>query len=109
MLEAAQIVEEGTPVSKVDYAAEEYGMPMGPIRLMAEVGVEVMRKVLHQLQGAYGKNMAAPGWVAREDLAGAFARGKDNKWAVNEGIISGWVNKSDPKISEADIKDRLST
>jgi len=109
MLEAAQMVEEGTPVSKVDCIAEEYGMPMGPIRLMAEVGVEVMRKVLHQLQGAYGKNMAAPGWVSREDLAGAFARAKDNKWIVNGKIISGWVNKSDPKIPVADIRDRLST
>src|ERR1035437_7335041 len=108
-LEAGQLVEEGVPAGKVDLAAESFGLPMGPIRLIAEVGVEVMRKVLHKIQDAYGKNMAAPTWIGRDNLAEAFAKGKNGKWKVNGEIISGWVGKADPLMSQDDIQDRLYT
>lgn len=106
-LEAAQMAGEGVPAGAVDRAAENFGLPMGPIRLIGEVGVEVMRKVLHQIQGAYGKNMASPGWVMRDDLAKAFEKGRDGKWKYDEKMISGWINHSDPGLSEADISDRM--
>ena len=44
MLEAALMVDEGVAPGTVDKAAMDFGMPMGPIRLTGEVGVEVHEK-----------------------------------------------------------------
>ena len=108
-LEAAQMVEEGVPPAAVDSAAVRFGMPMGPIRLVGEVGVEVMKKVLHQIRGAYGAHMANPKWVERADLAQAFTKGTDGKWRVNGDVVRGWIAKPDPGYSTRDIQDRLYT
>jgi 3-hydroxyacyl-CoA dehydrogenase/enoyl-CoA hydratase/3-hydroxybutyryl-CoA epimerase len=106
-LEAAQMVEEGVPPQKVDAAALKFGMPVGPIRLVAEVGVEVMIKVLHQIQAHFGANLASPKWIERPDLGAAFARGKDGKWTVLSRVIKAWVGKEDPGLPAGDISDRM--
>jgi 3-hydroxyacyl-CoA dehydrogenase/enoyl-CoA hydratase/3-hydroxybutyryl-CoA epimerase len=106
-LEAAQMVAEGVPVAQVDEAAVDFGMPMGPIRLVGEVGVEVMLKALHSIVGAFQGHMAVPAWVEHPDLAKAFSKGQDGKWSVDAPLIQGWVNLPDPKLPDQDVQDRL--
>jgi 3-hydroxyacyl-CoA dehydrogenase/enoyl-CoA hydratase/3-hydroxybutyryl-CoA epimerase len=106
-LEAARMVEEGVPASRVDEAATTFGFPMGPVRLVAEVGVDVMREVVRHLQAAYGARLPAPAWIARQDLAKAFTKGKDGKWAVNGDVIAGWTGKPDPGTPVREIERRL--
>ena len=43
---AIAYVEEGNPIEKVDGAMTSFGMPLGPIRLTDEVGIDVIHKVL---------------------------------------------------------------
>jgi 3-hydroxyacyl-CoA dehydrogenase len=43
---AFQYVEEGNSIEKVDKAMVKFGMPVGPIRLTDEVGIDVPAKVL---------------------------------------------------------------
>ncbi len=43
-LNALQYVEEGNPIEKVDQAMTDFGMPVGPIRLTDEVGIDVPYK-----------------------------------------------------------------
>jgi 3-hydroxyacyl-CoA dehydrogenase / enoyl-CoA hydratase / 3-hydroxybutyryl-CoA epimerase len=43
--EAVRIVEEGTPLVLIDQAAENFGMPMGPIELADVVGLDVIMGV----------------------------------------------------------------
>jgi 3-hydroxyacyl-CoA dehydrogenase / enoyl-CoA hydratase / 3-hydroxybutyryl-CoA epimerase len=43
--EAAFLLEEGVSVEKLDEAALNFGMPMGPCRLMDEIGLDVCVKV----------------------------------------------------------------
>lgn len=43
--EAAYLLEEGVPVEVLDQAALNFGMPMGPCRLMDEIGLDVCVKV----------------------------------------------------------------
>ena len=43
--EAAYMLEEGVSVDAIDEAALNFGMPMGPCRLMDEVGLDVCYKV----------------------------------------------------------------
>ena len=43
--EAAYLLEEGVPMEAIDEAALNFGMPMGPCRLMDEIGLDVCVKV----------------------------------------------------------------
>ncbi len=45
MIEAFRYVEEGNPIEKVDGAMTRFGMPVGPIRLTDEVGIDIPYKV----------------------------------------------------------------
>ena len=55
--EAAYLLQEGmTPVA-IDAIAEKFGMPMGPIELVDQVGIDVGYKVAHILEEAFGARM----------------------------------------------------
>ncbi len=45
LLNALQYVEEGNAIEKVDGAITKFGMPVGPIRLTDEVGIDVPHKI----------------------------------------------------------------
>jgi 3-hydroxyacyl-CoA dehydrogenase/enoyl-CoA hydratase/3-hydroxybutyryl-CoA epimerase len=45
-MDALDFVEKGNPVEKVDAAFVQFGMPVGPIRLIDEVGIDVSYNVL---------------------------------------------------------------
>ena len=45
LLEAVEMYEEGVPAEKIDQAALNFGMPMGPIELADTVGLDVCRSV----------------------------------------------------------------
>jgi 3-hydroxyacyl-CoA dehydrogenase/enoyl-CoA hydratase/3-hydroxybutyryl-CoA epimerase len=107
ILEAVQMVEEGVPVAKVDAAAVAFGMPVGPIKLIGEVGVEVITKVFGILNDHYKDHLPQPKWITREDLKLAFPKGADGKLQLQAAMIEGWVGKPDPNYPELDIQDRL--
>ncbi len=52
--EAAILLEEGVPFKKLEDAALNFGMPMGPLRLMDEVGIDVADKVAKILNKGLG-------------------------------------------------------
>jgi len=45
LVNALKYVEEGNPIEKVDRAMTRFGMPVGPIRLTDEVGIDIPYKV----------------------------------------------------------------
>lgn len=51
MLEAVSLLEEGIEGPVIDKAAEEFGMPMGPIELADTVGLDVCLAALEKLSG----------------------------------------------------------
>lgn len=55
--EAIHLVSEGCPIPEIDAALVGFGMPMGPVELIDEVGVDVGDKVLHILHAAFGERM----------------------------------------------------
>jgi 3-hydroxyacyl-CoA dehydrogenase/enoyl-CoA hydratase/3-hydroxybutyryl-CoA epimerase len=107
ILEATQLVAEGVPPEKVEAAATEFGMPVGPLKLIGEVGVPVIVHVLGILKQHYSDHLPSPDWIARPDLERAFTRDKAGKMHVFYDSISGWVNKPAPDYPMADIEDRL--
>ncbi|MCX5851607.1 MAG: 3-hydroxyacyl-CoA dehydrogenase NAD-binding domain-containing protein, partial [Deltaproteobacteria bacterium] len=46
LVNALQYAEEGNPIENVDKAMTKFGMPVGPIRLVDEVGIDVPYKAL---------------------------------------------------------------
>jgi 3-hydroxyacyl-CoA dehydrogenase/enoyl-CoA hydratase/3-hydroxybutyryl-CoA epimerase len=55
--EATFMVADGAPIEELDAAILEFGMPMGPMELIDEVGIDVGEKVSHILNEAYGARM----------------------------------------------------
>ena len=57
--EAVHLFEEGESFEKIDGLLSAFGMPMGPFRLMDEVGLDVGYKVAKILEEGYGMRMQA--------------------------------------------------
>lgn len=60
MNEAARLVLAGEPIEVVDQAMVQFGFPVGPMKLMDEVGIDVAAKVAPILANAFGDRFAAP-------------------------------------------------
>lgn len=54
LLDAAELFEAGIEAEKIDRALLEWGMPMGPLRLIDEIGIDVTIDIAATLERAYG-------------------------------------------------------
>lgn len=61
LIESAWMFEEGTEIERIDGLLEKFGMPMGPLALVDEVGLDIGYKVAKVLEDAYGDRMRVPG------------------------------------------------
>jgi len=118
LMEAGHLLAEGVSPELIDAAATSYGMPMGPVRLLDEIGLDVASKVAHVMEEAYGARMAGPsfsselvaqGRLGRKSGAGFYRYQGNNPVVDNElqtllGIVvpEGAVS---PDIQE--VQDRL--
>jgi 3-hydroxyacyl-CoA dehydrogenase/enoyl-CoA hydratase/3-hydroxybutyryl-CoA epimerase len=55
--EAAYLLAEGCSPERIDALAERFGMPMGPVELADQVGLDVAYKVARILQENFGERM----------------------------------------------------
>lgn len=63
--EAGWLLAEGATIEEIDSAAKAFGMPMGPLRLVDEVGIDVSSHAGVSMHGALGDRLApAPTLVA---------------------------------------------
>ena len=58
MNEAGFLLADGASVDAIDRAAKRFGMPMGPLRLIDEVGIDVSRHAGQALYEALGDRMS---------------------------------------------------
>ena len=49
LAEALVMATEGTPITDIDTAMKDWGMPMGPFELLDEIGLDVAAHVLRSL------------------------------------------------------------
>jgi 3-hydroxyacyl-CoA dehydrogenase/enoyl-CoA hydratase/3-hydroxybutyryl-CoA epimerase len=71
--EAGWLLQEGAAVDDIDEALLEFGMPMGPLRLLDEIGLDVARhaaRVLHDALGDRLKPAAALAALEGAELLG---------------------------------------
>ena len=55
LLDAAELFESGLDANKIDNALVQWGMPMGPLRLIDEIGVDITVNIGNTLEKAYGR------------------------------------------------------
>lgn len=60
LTEAAHLLAEGYSVYDIDKAALRFGMPMGPLRLLDEIGLDVATHVAEIMVQGYGDRMKGP-------------------------------------------------
>ena len=104
MAEAFDLYAEGVPLEKIDAAAEAFGMPMGPVELADNVGLDVALHVARILGGAFDRpipnaleQQVAAGHLGRKSGRG-FYEYRDGK-AVKPARQAG--------RSSQDLQDRL--
>jgi 3-hydroxyacyl-CoA dehydrogenase / enoyl-CoA hydratase / 3-hydroxybutyryl-CoA epimerase len=116
--EAAWLLAEGAAIEKVDRALRRFGMPMGPYRLLDEVGLDVARHAGAVMTEAFGERLQPPApMIALEqtELLGrkggrGFYRYEDGREkGVNEEIyakLAGAVPAERVVVDEQQILDR---
>jgi len=60
MSEAANLVLAGEPIDKIDKVMVKFGFPVGPLKLMDEVGIDVGTKIIPFLVAEFGERFTAP-------------------------------------------------
>lgn len=75
--EAAHLLVDGASVEAVDAAMERWGFPVGPFRLMDEVGIDVGAHIVEVMVSAFGERMAGPEMMSR--LVADDRRGRKNR------------------------------
>jgi 3-hydroxyacyl-CoA dehydrogenase/enoyl-CoA hydratase/3-hydroxybutyryl-CoA epimerase len=58
--EALTILSEGASIEDIDRALEQFGMPVGPITLLDEVGIDVGAHIITVLKEAFSERLVIP-------------------------------------------------
>src|SRR5881392_3992071 len=97
LLEAAELFESGVDAEQLDRALVEWGMPMGPLRLIDEIGVDITIDIGNTLEKAYGQRdhvAAVLLWLCDQQMLGrktgaGFYKYEGMKQAPND-LLARW-------------------
>lgn len=98
--EAANILLEGEPVDVIDQALTRFGFPVGPLKLIDEVGLDIGTKILPVMEEKLGKRFALP--EALEKLVEDGRKGRKNKRGFYQYSKQPWYAKFTHKRSPVD-------
>ena len=77
MNEAAEVLLSGEPIEHIDQSLVKFGFPVGPVKLLDEVGIDVGTKIGPILQAQFGDRFASnPGF---NKILADDRKGKKNK------------------------------
>ncbi|HWX19474.1 MAG TPA: 3-hydroxyacyl-CoA dehydrogenase NAD-binding domain-containing protein [Candidatus Binatia bacterium] len=74
LIAAGSLFEAGFAIEDIDEAMLDFGMPMGPLRLLDEVGIDVALRVAQTLAGTYRDRVVLPETLSRMVQAGLLGR-----------------------------------
>jgi 3-hydroxyacyl-CoA dehydrogenase/enoyl-CoA hydratase/3-hydroxybutyryl-CoA epimerase len=108
MLEAMMMLDEKIDKTVIDAAAKKFGMPVGPIELADQVGLDICLDVGDMLRSKFGNALpSTPAWLRDKVAKGELGR-KTGKgfytWKDGKADTSGMSAISEPS---AEMIDRL--
>jgi 3-hydroxyacyl-CoA dehydrogenase / enoyl-CoA hydratase / 3-hydroxybutyryl-CoA epimerase len=116
--EAVRLFAAGCSPRRIDHLMLDFGMPMGPLRLLDEVGLDIAEHASASLFAAYGARMQpctdldamrAPDRMGRKTGRGFYVYPKGKK--VRETLASDLAKfqsaKTADRFTDAEIVDRL--
>ncbi len=95
LVEAVHLFREGVPVAEIDRALEDFGLPMGPLRLADEVGLDIASHVARDLAerlphlaapGDTLERLIAHGWLGKKSGRGFYTHPTRGKAKPNPGL-----------------------
>ena len=114
LAEAVGFVERGQSIPVIDKALRDFGMPMGPLELIDEIGVDIARKVAHVLLDAFGDRipslalidrMASEGSLGKKSSLGFYRYERGRRTGPNPALAS--LATSREAVPNAEIADRM--
>jgi 3-hydroxyacyl-CoA dehydrogenase/enoyl-CoA hydratase/3-hydroxybutyryl-CoA epimerase len=104
LLEALVMLDEGVDRETIDYAAEAFGMPMGPIELADQVGLDICLDVAESLKKTIEKSLPdIPDWLRDKVQRGEVGR-KSGKgfygWKEGEAQKSGKPGRPSDELTD---------
>jgi len=116
LVEAVRIFDEGHAPLDIDRAMLDFGMPMGPLRLCDEVGLDTSLHVARDLEARLPEPvplsdtldaMIARGWLGRKSGRGFYVHGgRGSRESVNPELAR-LRQAGTPRSAPADSRDRL--
>ncbi|HEY5037171.1 MAG TPA: 3-hydroxyacyl-CoA dehydrogenase family protein, partial [Chthoniobacterales bacterium] len=111
ILEAAELFEKGVDAKEIDDALRNWGMPMGPLRLIDEIGVDITVDIAATLEKAFGARAATPAILQKMRAAKMLGRKTGSGFYKYEGktqspneSLQEWRGSG---ASEQDLAQRL--
>jgi 3-hydroxyacyl-CoA dehydrogenase/enoyl-CoA hydratase/3-hydroxybutyryl-CoA epimerase len=99
LLEAARLVQDGVGARLIDDAMRDFGMPMGPLRLLDEVGLDVALHVARTLETAFPRRAAVPGYLDDWVRSGRLGR------KSGRGFYEYHGRRESPAVAGSDLGD----
>ena len=90
MLEAMVMLDEKIDKLTIDAAAEKFGMPMGPIELADQVGLDICLAVGDMLRSKFGDSAAADAGLAARKGRQGRTRPQDRQGLLR---LEGWQGR----------------
>jgi 3-hydroxyacyl-CoA dehydrogenase/enoyl-CoA hydratase/3-hydroxybutyryl-CoA epimerase len=84
LVEAGELFAHGAAVEEIDEAMLDFGMPMGPLRLLDEVGLDVGEDVARTLAAAFPGHMHVPAVIGRMLGDGLLGRKSGRGFYISE-------------------------
>jgi 3-hydroxyacyl-CoA dehydrogenase / enoyl-CoA hydratase / 3-hydroxybutyryl-CoA epimerase len=109
MLEAMVMLDEKIDKATIDAAAEKFGMPMGPIELADQVGLDICLDVGDMLRSKFGDSLPpTPAWLRDKVAAGDLGRKSGRGFYVwKDGKADKTSASSSTAQPTAEMIDRL--
>lgn len=85
LLDAAELFQNGVPAEKIDPALLQWGMPMGPLRLIDEIGIDITVDIADTLAKAFGRRDESPKILHEMRSAGMLGRKTGSGFYKYEG------------------------
>jgi 3-hydroxyacyl-CoA dehydrogenase / enoyl-CoA hydratase / 3-hydroxybutyryl-CoA epimerase len=114
--EAGYLLIEGVPMKELDEACLNFGMPMGPCRLLDEIGIDVAVKVAKIIHAGLGdraessdlsQQMVDKGFLGKKSGKGFYIYDEKGKpTGPNEDALA-ILGSARKKMSETDIQMRV--